>query len=151
MLIDQNLVYPPPPPTNYSCFPLTTAKQFSTSCRNIPMKFMMILFLHWTGQVFCNSLGLQSPVSKGHTNLYMFFNWMRILEYFHSMGRFNTKKMSSGKQPTSPSCVWTAIHFLLRHLCFIQSVSSSTQFPCSYSYSLHLCTDVQLQWNQMHL
>ena len=63
----------------------------------------MILFLHWTGQVFCNSLGLLSPASKGHTYLYTFFNWTRILEYFHSMGRFNTEKCPLGNSlPSLP-------------------------------------------------
>lgn len=89
------------------------------------------------------TLCLLSPVSKGlHTS----FNSMKTLEYFYSMGRFNTRKkgLLGNSLPSLPVYA-QPYSFLLRHLMLHTfRVSLSTQFPCcfkllTFSISMHWC------------
>lgn len=134
--------------TNYRCFP-ATAKWFSSSHRHIPMKLMMILSSLNKRPSFCNSLHLL--VSKG---LHTFFTWMKTLEDFHRMGRFNIRKVF-GKTACLPSLpvYGQPKYFLLRHVMLHTfRVSSSTQVPCCFKL---LTFRTPVRWwppsmNQMH-
>ena len=82
-------------------------------------------------------MDLLSAVSKHHKYLNRSFNWMRILTYFQLWADLTQERKAAleAKQPTFPSCVWTAIYFLLRQLRF---TSLSHQ-----ALSFHVLTWVQ--------